>query len=162
MDILIKKPARVSGYALHRLVEQYQQGVPALWADEGQQVRIRPRNQEPPPFEIGKIVGFTVTACVSYASGNKHKYLPINDWRGRRRWFEQRASKSGFEIIGVHVNAGIRVIEKNDEERFTFTVDATEFTGLLKITNLAAFQHGYVNGISKVGKAFGLNMLITE
>ncbi len=160
MDILIDKPPRIRGYALHRLVEQYQRGAPALWADEGQQVRIRPRNQEPPPLAVGKLFGFTVTACVAYSSGNKHKYLPITDWRGRKRWLEERAAKCGFEVVGVHVSGGMQTIETHDGRRFT--VDATEFTGLLKITDLLAFQHCYVNGISKVGKAFGLNMMVID
>jgi hypothetical protein len=30
MDILIDKPPRIRGYALHRIVEQYRQGKPAL------------------------------------------------------------------------------------------------------------------------------------
>lgn len=38
MDIVIDKPARVQGYALHRIVAQYCQGKSALWADEGAQV----------------------------------------------------------------------------------------------------------------------------
>jgi hypothetical protein len=62
MDILIDKPARIQGYALHRMVEQYQQGRPALWADEGTQLRIRPRDAEPPRYETGKLLGFTTTA----------------------------------------------------------------------------------------------------
>lgn len=160
MDILIEKPLRVRGYALHRLVEQHQQGVPALWLDEGQHVRIRPRNQEPPPMSVGKLIGFSVTACVAYSSGNKHKYLPTSDWRGRKRWLEERSTKCGFEVVGVHVSGGMQVIDKEDGRRFT--VDATEFIGLLKITDLDVFQHCYVNGISKVGKAYGLNMLIID
>ncbi|MEY4351706.1 MAG: hypothetical protein RL078_1785 [Bacteroidota bacterium] len=160
MDIFIEKPLKVRGYDLHRLVEQHQQGVKALWVDEGRHVRIRPRNAEVPQMPFEKILGFTVKACVAYSSGNKHKYLPTSDWRGRRRWLEERSKKCGFEIIGVHVSGGMQVIDKQDGTRFT--VDSTEFTGLLKITNLDAFQHCYLNGISKVGKAFGLNMIIIE
>lgn len=160
MDILIDKPARVRGYALHRLVEQHQQGVSALWADEGSQVRIRPRNQEAPAFEVGKIIAFTVKACVAFSSGKKHKYLPTEDWRGRRQWLDKRAAKCGFELVCVHVSGGIQPIETHDGRKFT--VDATEFTGLLKVTDLSAFQHCYLNGISKVGKAFGLNMIVIE
>ncbi len=160
MDILIEKPASVRGYALHRLVEEYHRGVPALWSDEGKFVRIRPRNQETPTLEVGKVIGFTVRACVAYSSGNSHKYLPVADWRGRRDWLEKRAVKCGFELVGVHVSGGMQLIEAHDGRRFT--VDATEFTGLLKIVDLAAFQHCYLNGISKVGKAFGLNMIVIE
>jgi hypothetical protein len=160
LDILIDKPARVKGYALHRLVEQYLNGKPALWADEGKQVRIRPRDADLPAFETGKIIGFTVKACVAYSSGNRHIYLPVNDWRGRRAWLEERAAKCGFELIGVHVSGSMEQVQTHDSR--SFTVDATEFTGLMKIVNLDAFQHCYLCGLGKVGKAFGLNMIVIE
>ncbi len=160
MDILIDKPARLRGYALHRLVEQYLQGRPGLWADEGKQVRIRYRDGDVPEFEVERIIGFTVRACVAYGSGNKHKYLPIDDWRGRRTWLDKQAVKYGFETVGVHISGGIeRVITHDGRE---FSIDATEFTGLLKIKDVQAFQQCYLNGLGKVGKAFGLNMIIIE
>ena len=81
MDIVIEKPARLTGYALHRMVEQHQNGQPALWADEGRSLRIRPRNAEPPRYESGKLLGFTVTACVALKKNHKHRYLPLADWR---------------------------------------------------------------------------------
>lgn len=160
MDILIDKPARVKGYALHRLVEQHQQGKPALWADEGNQVRMRPRDGSPPQFEIGKIIGFTTKACVAYSSGNRHIYLPTNDWRGRRKWIEERAAKFGFELVGVHVSGGMEEVETHDRRRFT--IDATEFTGLLKVLDVDAFTRCYMSGLGKVGKSFGLNMIVIE
>lgn len=160
MDILIDKPARVRGYALHRLVEQYQQGKPALWADEGKQVRIRPRDSIPPTFETGKILGFTVKACVAYSSGNQHVYLPLADWRGRRQWLEKRAAKCGFDLVGVHVSGAMEEVQTHDGRNFT--IDATEFTGLLKILDLDAFTRCYMSGLGKVGKSFGLNMIVVE
>ena len=160
MDILIDKPASVRSYALHRLVEQYQQGKPALWADEGSRVRVRPRAAESPEFTLDKIIGFTVKACVAYSSGNKHVYLPTADWRGRKDWLTQRAAKHGFEVVGVHVSGGMESVQTHDGRKFT--VDATEFTGLLKVTDIAAFSHCYMNGLSKVGKAFGLNMIVID
>jgi hypothetical protein len=43
-----------------------------------------------------------------------------------------------------------------------FTVDATEFTGLLKILDLDSFTRCYMSGLGKVGKSFGLNMIVVE
>jgi hypothetical protein len=160
LDILIDKPARVKGYALHRLVEQYKQGKPALWADEGKQVRIRLRDGPTPNFETGKILGFTVKACVAYSSGNRHVYLPIDDWRGRKKWLETRAAKCGFELVGVHVSGAMEAVQTHDGRNFT--IDATEFTGLLKILDIDAFTHCYMSGLGKVGKSFGLNMIVIE
>ncbi len=109
---------------------------------------------------VGKLVGFSVTACVAYSSGNRHKYLPTSDWRGRKRWLEERAIKCGFAVVGVHVSGGMQTVDAHDGRRFT--VDATEFIGLLKITDISAFRYCYLNGIAKVGKAFGLNMIVLD
>lgn len=160
MDILIDKPPRVRGYALHRIVEQYRQGKPALWADEGNQLRIRPEEATPPTYPADKLLAFTTTACVAFSSGHKHKYLPLDDWRGRKAWLDKQGLKHGFEVIGVHVTAEMQQVETHDGRRFK--VDATEFTGLLKVTQPEAFGQCLVKGIGKVGKAFGLNLLIVQ
>ncbi len=160
MDIVIDKPSRIRGYALHRIVEQLQQGKPALWADEVSQVRIRPHDAVPPQYEVGKLLAFTTTACVAFSSGHKHKYLPLADWRGRKMWLDKQAQKHGFELLGVHVSGGMQEVETHDRRKFT--IDATEFTGLLRVLDPAAFANCLVKGIGKVGKAFGLNLLIVQ
>jgi CRISPR-associated protein Cas6/Cse3/CasE subtype I-E len=160
MDIVIDKPARISGYALHRMVEQHQQGVPALWADEGSRLRIRPRTTEAPAYESGTLLGFAVTACVALKSNGKHRYLPLEDWRGRRTWLERQGGKHGFEVLGVHVEPRMQKIETHDGRRFR--IDATDFTGLLRVTDPAAFGKALTNGIGRVGKAFGLNLLLVQ
>lgn len=160
MDILIEKPASVRGYALHRLVAQYLQGRAALWADEGQQVRIRLKDSTPPAYEPGKVLGFTVRACVSYSIKSHHRYLPLEDWRGRRQWLEAKSAGCGFEVLGVHVHAAMSLIAAHDGRRFT--VDATEFTGILRVTDSQAFSSCMTNGIGKVGRAFGLGLLIVQ
>ena len=160
MDILIDKPARIRGYALHRIVEQFQEGKPALWADEGGKVRIRPQSESPPQYETGKLLAFTTTACVAFASGHKHKYLPIDDWRGRKTWLDKQAQKHGFEVVSVHVSGGMQDVQTHDGRKFT--IDATEFTGLLRVSDPLAFGNCLVKGIGKVGKAFGLNLLIVQ
>ena len=158
MDVLIDKPAKLKGYALHRLVEQYQQGKPALWADEGTQVRIRPRDAVVPQHEAGKLLGFMTKACVAY--GDEHRYLPLGNWRGRRTWLQEQGAKHGFEVLGVHVQAGMETVETHDGRKFT--VDATHFSGLLRVTNSEKFAKCLVNGIGKAGKAFGLNLLVVQ
>lgn len=158
MDILIDKPARLRGYAVHRLVEQYQQGRPALWVDEGGKLRIRPRDAVAPVYEVGTLLGFMTKACVAF--GNQHRYLPLDDWRGRRQWLEQQGSRRGFEVVAVHVKGGMERVQTHDGR--SFTIDATEFTGLLRVTDSAAFSKCLVNGVGKVGKAFGLNLLLVQ
>ncbi len=158
MDTLISKPARVRGYALHRMVEQLQNGAPALWADEGDRLRVRSADATTPEFEQGQLLGFTLKACVALRQGRRHKYLPLNDWRGRRAWLDQQAVKHGFEIVGVHVKGAMQKIETHDGRGFT--VDATEFVGLLKVTEQEAFKRCLTTGVGRVGRAFGLGLLI--
>jgi CRISPR-associated protein Cas6/Cse3/CasE subtype I-E len=160
MDIVIDKPAMLSGYALHRIVEQHQQGNPALWADEGAHLRIRPQDAVVPAYTQGHLLVFTVIACVALRDGRKHRYLPVSDWRGRRAWFDNEASKHGFQILGVHVKGAMRKVQTHDGR--CFSLDATEFTGLLSVTDSQAFARCLQKGVGRVGKAFGLGMLIVR
>ena len=158
MDTLISKPIQMQGYALHRLVAQHQNGVPALWRDEGDVVRIRPRDARPPTYVTEQLLGFVTVACVAF--GRKHRYLPLADWRGRKAWLEAQGVKHGFSVVGVHVEAGMQTVTTHDGRNFT--IDATQFTGLLRTTNIPQFNDGLLNGIGKVGKAFGLNLLVVH
>lgn len=160
MDILIDKPARIRGYALHRMVEEFRQGKPALWADEGSQLRIRPQDTQPPRYDTDKLLAFTTTACVAVSTGRRHRYLPVEDWRGRREWLDRQGAKHGFEVVAVHVTGGMQKIETHDGRRFN--VDATDFTGLLRVKDADAFGRCLTGGIGRVGKAFGLNLLIVQ
>lgn len=160
MDILIDKPPRLRGYALHRIVEQHQQGLPALWADEGNQLRIRPRNATPPAYEAGKLLGFTVTACVAYKNHGRHRYYPAADWRSRKDWLERKAAQHGFEVLGVHVEPGMARVEAHDGRKFS--LDSTQFTGLLRVTDPVRFAKVLTQGVGTTGSAFGLNLLIVQ
>jgi hypothetical protein len=40
-----------------------------------------------------------------------------------------------------------------------FWIDATDFTGILKVTDHAQFEQTLSKGIGRVGKAFGMGML---
>ena len=160
MDIVIDKPARLRGYALHRIVSEHLDGKAALWADEGTRLRIRPIDAQAPRFEVGKLLAFTTMACVALRDGRRHRYLPTQDWRARREWFDAEASKHGFVVLGVHVKGGMQRVETHDGRNFT--IDASEFTGLLRITDPEAFARCLTRGLGRVGKAFGLGMLCIQ
>ena len=160
MDTVIDKPARIRGYALHRIVEQHQQGVPALWVDEGSQLRIRPKTTKAPAYEVGKLLGFTVTACVSFNCHGRHRYLPLDDWRGRKAWLEKQADKHGFQVVGVHVEPKMQTVEPHDGRKFR--LDASDFTGLLRVIDPAKFGVALTQGIGRVGKAYGPNLLAVQ
>lgn len=160
MDILINKPAGLRGYALHRMIAEYLQGKPALWADEGDRVRIRPREATLTAYKNGTLLGFTLRACVSRSTKNRHHYLPLGDWRGRRAWLAAKAAVNGFEVVAVHVRGEMAQIDAHDGRKFT--VDATEFTGLLRVLDQQAFSNCLVKGLGKIGKAFGLGLLVVQ
>ncbi len=158
MDTLISKPNQLRGYALHRLVAQHQNGQPALWRDEGEAVRIRPRDAAQPAYMTDQLLGFVTLACVSF--GRNHRYLPLADWRGRKAWLEAQGVKHGFTVVGVHVEGGMQTVSTHDGRNFT--IDATQFTGLLRVTNPQQFDACLSHGVGKVGKAFGLNLLVVH
>jgi len=92
--------------------------------------------------------------------GSKHRYLPVADWRGRKAWLEAQGIKHGCEVVGVHAQGGMQTVTTHDGRHFT--IDATQFTGLLRVTQPAPFNDCLLNGIGKVGKAFGLNLLVVH
>jgi hypothetical protein len=51
-------------------------------------------------------------------------------------------------------------IESHDGRKFR--LDATDFTGLLRVTDPEKFSKALLDGIGVVGKAFGLNLLIVQ
>ena len=88
------------------------------------------------------------------------RYLPVADWRGRKAWQEAQGIKHGFEVVGVHAQGGMQTVTTHDGRHFT--IDATQFTGLLRVIQPAPFNDCLLNGIGKVGKAFGLNLLVVH
>lgn len=171
LDTFIDKPARIRGYALHRIVAQLHPGKAMLWADEGQRLRIRSREAEPPVYEAGKLLVFTTRACVSLRERperlpgakkghRKNVFLPPEDWRGRRAWLEKEGLRHGFEVVDVHVSGAMERVETHKGHRFL--MDSTEFVGVLRVTNPTAFGLALVHGIGRVGRFMGLGMLIVK
>lgn len=158
MDVVISKPRELEGYTLHRAVAEMNEGRPALWLDQGNTLRIRQQG-EPVLYPAGTLLGFTTTACVTVKRDGRKVYLPKNDWQGRRRWLEGKGRRNGFEVIACHLKPGFRNVEKNGK---AFAIDATEFTGLIKVTDSEKFAGVLGRGLGATGKFYGLNMLIVN
>lgn len=153
MDYTITKPPQVQGYATHRMVAGLLEGASGLHHDAGDTLTIRTDT----PLPIGHIAGFTLRACVSVKNNGRHRYFPTTDWRSRHAWLERKGIQHGFEIITVHCTARHYVVDKPPKK---FTIDDTQFTGVLKIVEPEKFALALQNGIGNTARAFGFGMLI--
>lgn len=163
MDLVITKPASAAGYASHRIVAGLLQGKPAQFVDRGDHLVIRTDADIPGAiasplrdFAVGSVLGFTLRASTGVKVKGRHRYWPTHDWRSRHEWLNQRAERNGFEVISVHCTARMAQIEKTGR---TFTIDQTDFTGVLKVLDIDLFTRALKTGIGSTGRAFGMGLL---
>ena len=164
MDHIVRKPDVINGYSVHRMVAELVAGSPVLFCDNGDHMVIRtdkpitstPRSLTVPA--VGEIIAFQLKACAADRKGGRNIYPPLGDWRQRRSWLEAQGNKHGFEVLAVHVDGRKQIIVANGGRKFS--IDASQFTGVLKITDAVSFSSALANGIGRVGKAFGMGMLI--
>ena len=164
LDHVIPKPERINGYSLHRMVAELVAGSPALFCDNGDHILIRtdkaitnsPKSVTAPA--AGDVIAFQLRACVADRKGGRNLYPEIGDWRARRAWLEAQGQKEGFEVLAVHVDGDRQTVTTGGERKFW--IDATSFTGVLKVTNAVKFSSALAAGIGRVCKAFGMGMLI--
>ena len=163
LDYAIPKPPSLRGYPLHRMVSELTNSEPALFSDEGHTLRIRtaaPIDGDGEPlgsFTEGDIRAFELRACVSTKRKGKHFYLPISDWRSRHDWLRNKGAQNGFEILSLHSSQRMAKVE---DQRRSFRVDQTDFTGILKIKDVEAFEVALTKGIGSTARTFGFGLLI--
>lgn len=153
MDYTITKPPMVEGYSTHRIVAGLLGGAPALYVDGGKDLTIRTDVAVP----SGHVLGFSLRACVSVKNKGRHRYFPTDDWRSRRAWLERKGLQHGFEVITVHCTAEHFVVEKRAGK---FTIDDTQFTGVLKVVDREKFEAALRSGVGNTARAFGFGMLV--
>jgi hypothetical protein len=164
IDHIIPKPDRISGYSSHRMVADLLDGAPGLFVDNGDHIVIRtdkpitPNGKRVINPELGAIIGFELRACAVQRKGGKNIYPEIGDWRFRRSWLEAEGLKNGFEIIALHVSGDRQNINSKNNRKFW--IDSTLFTGILKVVDDGKFNLALVKGIGRVGKAFGMGLLV--
>jgi hypothetical protein len=162
-EYAIPKNPEITGYKVHQIVEAITQGKSPLFVDAGDKVIIRTTEeltaepQQPRLWNEGSVMSFQLRACVARRRKGKHIYLPRNDIDGRKTWLKEKAAAAGFEIVSVFVIPNDMKIAKKPQH---FTVDATEFVGILRVVNANAFSAALVKGIGNTGRAFGLGMLV--
>ena len=162
-EFTIKKPAAIQGYPVHRAVAALAQGAAHTWRDNGETLTIRTTAALPaegvdlPAVQVGELRLFSLRACVSSKVRGRHIYPPRGDHQARQAWLAKQGLRQGFEIVAVHCTSDVaRVADHSGRD---FTLDATEFTGVLKVTDLVAFQSALQAGVGSTGKAFGFSLL---
>ncbi len=164
LDHAIAKPPSLQGYALHRLVEALAPGGRVLFADCGDHIIVRSAipvtesGKPPRRVEAGGIAGFELRACVSKKRKGKHVYFRKDDWRSRHDWLRAKGVQHGFEVLAVHCVAAMASIDDGKGRRFT--VDQTNFTGILRVADTEKFTIALSAGIGSVARAFGFGLLV--
>ena len=164
LDHTIAKPLSIEAYALHRMVAELCSGSTYQFVDRGDHFVVRTtkdisaNGKSIPQPKEGEVLAFSLRASVAGRRKNTNIYPASGDWRYRRAWLEQHGEKAGFEIMAVHVTS--RHMKVQDKSGRKFSIDCTDFTGVLKVTNESLFTEVMHKGIGRVGKAFGMGMLI--
>lgn len=163
-DHSIPKPSQTRGYALHRMVAELAQGQGVLFADQGDHLLVRtaqPITSQGRPLPApaqGAVLAFELQASVAARKGGKNIYPELHDWPTRRAWLDNEGLKHGFALMAVHVTADrLRVLDKSGRQ---FWIDASHFTGVLKVTDATLFTAALSSGIGRVGKAYGMGLLL--
>lgn len=162
-EFTVKKPRSISGYPIHRAVAALTQGAPHIWRDNGETLAIRttaPLDAEGvdlPEVQLGELRLFSLLACVGSKVRGRHVYPPRGDHAVRHAWLGRQGQRHGFEVVSVHCTSDIARIA--DQSGRNFTLDATDFTGVLKVTDAAAFQSALRDGVGSTGRAFGFSFL---
>lgn len=164
LDHVIPKPPTLNGYNLHRLVQGLTEGESPLFADMGDNLIVRtekPITDKGAPLreiKTGEVVGFELRACVARKIKGKHIYYPTSDWRSRHAWLRKQGERHGFEPLTISCQASQSKVD--DGKGRKFSVDKTDFVGVLRVTDSNLFEGATANGIGSTAKAFGFGMLI--
>lgn len=163
MDFVISKPPTVRGYALHRIAAGLVGEEKVLFADCGDHILLRTdkaldaEQRVMRSINTGDIIGFELRACVGKKVKGKHHYFHTSDWRSRHEWLAQQGEQHGFTLITVHCTAEMLAVNAGERK---FTVDQTDFVGVLKVTDVERFKQAVSTGIGSKAKAFGFGMLV--
>jgi hypothetical protein len=162
-DFTINKPPTVGLYELHRAVAGLCKGEAHLWRDNGDTITIRTAVQlhapstDLPEVQLGAMHLFKLRASVSSKVRGRHIYPTRTDHGARRTWLDKQGTRHGFDVVALH--SACHAARVADNKGRDFTLDATDFIGVLKVTDTHAFQAALHQGVGSTGKAFGFSLL---
>ncbi len=163
-EYVLAKPASTRGYALHRMVMGLTQGAPAIFADAGGRLLIRTaadigiEGHDIPDVAAGEMRAFELRACVSKKSRGKHIYPAPGNWQFRHDWLRRHGERLGFEVKTIHCVGEIVEVDNGGGRRFS--VDSTDFTGILKVSDAQLFREALEKGVGSTSRTFGFGFLI--
>ena len=163
-DHTIPKPVNLKAYAIHRMATELCSGSPCQFIDRVDHFVVRTDKEITNTAkkviipDLNSVIAFELRTSVSARRKNKNIYPVQQDWRFRREWLEKQGLRYGFQILAVHVNAKYMQIESSNDRKFW--IDCSEFTGILKVTDTSLFSEAINKGIGRIGKAFGMGMLV--
>jgi len=109
----------------------------------------------------GSIFRFELLACPSKkipGDGKNSRRVFLGQEEERKAWMERQAEKYGFRMRSLQeLGRGEDILGSKGKDTIRYT--AIRFSGVLEITDLAAFWDGYQSGIGP-GKAYGMGMLM--
>ena len=167
-DHRIPKPGSFRGYQIHQVVAELCKESPYLFLDRGDHLVVRTQallTNNGVDLKVplqDEVIGFELRASVAFRSGGKNVYPALGDWRKRREWLERQGTRLGFEVLAVHVSSQpMEVLPKKiSPGKDFFSIDCTDFKGVLKVKNSEDFKKALERGVGRVGRAFGMGMLI--
>jgi CRISPR-associated protein Cas6/Cse3/CasE subtype I-E len=164
LDHTIPKPPTLNGYQLHQMVLGLTDGGNPQFVDMGDKAIIRTENKItdvgvlPRQCATGDIVGFELRACIAKKTKGRRSYYPTKDWRVRHAWLRKQGERFGFEPLTITCHPQHAVID--DKKGRRFTVDQSDFVGVLKVEDETLFNKAIKRGIGSTSKAFGFGMLL--
>lgn len=162
-EFIVKKPRPIRGYPIHRAVAALTNGAPHTWRDNGETLTIRTTatleadGTDLPEVQLGELRMFSLRACVGSKVRGRHVYPARGDHHARQVWLGKQGMRHGFEVVAVHCTSDTTRV--SDQSGRDFALDATDFTGVLKITDVAAFQSALRTGVGAIARAFGFSLL---
>jgi hypothetical protein len=164
LDHTITKSLSIEACAVHRMVAELCSGSTYQFLDRGESVIVRTTknisaNGKPviSPDEGTEHV-FFLRASVAGRRKKTNIYPASANWRYRKTWLEQQGDKSGFDVLDVHVKS--RHIKIEDRSGRRFSIDCSDFTGVLRVIHKRKLTETLHNGIGRIGQVFGIGMLI--
>lgn len=163
-EYALPKPAATRGYALHRMVMGLTQGAPALFADAGDRLLLRTaadigfEGRTIPEVAVGEMRAFELRACVSKKCKGRHIYPKPGNWQFRHDWLRRQGERLGFEVKTVHCSGDLVALDNGRGRRFS--VDSTDFTGVLQVTDAGLFRAALESGVGSTSRTFGFGFLI--
>ena len=106
----------------------------------------------------GSLCVFSLDACVEKKRTRGFSHYPVHhDRKSREDWLLRKAEAAGVEILDVAIAAGMLHDTKQSGE--PIVMDATKFTGVLRVTDAEKLRVALAGGVGRKGKAFGLGLL---